>query len=470
MKQLLLILLVFSFTEVCLAQPTVDGIIDDAQYTTLASYTGASNWSPNNQLGAIKYYTDGNRMYIGISGVIEQNWNKLLLLVNFSGYTGIPKDNPNAIPSGFNGFFQGLAGTQFGIETDYAFSWTCASGTPIYCDAQRYGASTAIQGGNIGSSDQSGNASTFVSTDVQNVLGGSTGGCVQAYRSDFNRTTNPDHGLEFSIDISAFAGVTNAQTVNFFVIIANSDGTWLSNQTLPDYYNTGLFNSDFGNHPNISWMQWNAQANQSHPEVNFATSPMKPLPVELSSFGADVTDRTVTLKWITATEINTTLFEVERMKTGKDWSKIGSVQAAGTSYSPKSYSVNDNKLPLGKYYYRLKMIDLDGSYKYSKTIDVSVALPTTFALNQNFPNPFNPATRIDYQLPVDGKVRLELYSLCGQQIAVLIDKVQTAGYYSLPINAAAYQLSSGMYLYRLQVIEMNRTNSFLQTKKMVYLK
>ncbi len=262
----------------------IDGLINEPEYTGLASWNGAANWSPSNQLGSIKYYTDGNRMYVGISGIIEQNWNKLLLLVNFSGYNGIPKDNPNSIPSGFNGFFQGLAGTQFGMETDYAFSWTCNSGTPLYCDAQRYGSSTAIQGGGLGSSDQSGNPTIFAPASIEAGLGGTTGDLLQAYRNDFNRTTNVDHGLEFCIDISAFPGITNAQTVSFFVIIANNDGTWLSNQTLPDYHNTGLFNGDFGNHPNISWLQWNAQANQGHPEVVFSTQSksLTPMPYALT--------------------------------------------------------------------------------------------------------------------------------------------------------------------------------------------
>lgn len=89
-------------------------------------------------------------------------------------------------------------------------------------------------------------------------------------------------------------------------------------------------------------------------------------------------------------------------------------------------------------------------------------LPEQFVLQQNYPNPVNPSTTIRYQLPRATNVHLALYDILGKEIAVLVNKVQSAGEYSLPVNAA--QLSSGIYFYTL------RAGNILQTKKMVVIK
>jgi endonuclease/exonuclease/phosphatase family metal-dependent hydrolase len=92
------------------------------------------------------------------------------------------------------------------------------------------------------------------------------------------------------------------------------------------------------------------------------------------------------------------------------------------------------------------------------------AKPKAFALNQNYPNPFNPTTVISYQLPKSASVKLRVFDVLGRTAATLVNARQNAGFYSVTLNAAAYNLSSGVYFYRLEA------ESFTETKKMLLLK
>jgi hypothetical protein len=73
--------------------------------------------------------------------------------------------------------------------------------------------------------------------------------------------------------------------------------------------------------------------------------------------------------------------------------------------------------------------------------------PLTFELTQNYPNPFNPATTMEFAVPREVRVRLEVFNVLGQSIAVLADGVHTAGYHRVSFDASSEP--SGLYLYRL---------------------
>jgi len=90
------------------------------------------------------------------------------------------------------------------------------------------------------------------------------------------------------------------------------------------------------------------------------------------------------------------------------------------------------------------------------------ALPTSFELRQNFPNPFNPTTAIRYQLPADSFVDLSIFNLLGQKVATLVTERQPAGDYNVEWDASG--LASGVYLYRLEAGE------FVQTKKLILMR
>jgi len=191
------------------------------------------------------------------------------------------------------------------------------------------------------------------------------------------------------------------------------------------------------------------------------------LPVELSSLNAAVSGTSVTLKWTTATEVNSYQFQIEQRSLGTEWSTVSSVQASGNSNSPKKYQYTVESLTSGKYQFRLKMIDADGSFEYSEPIAVEVSVPMEFALSQNYPNPFNPTTTLNYALPFQGNVQLLVYSINGELVKTLVSEVQAAGSYSVSFDAS--QLASGTYIYRLIATDATGKN-FTDTKKMLLMK
>ncbi|MBV6419075.1 MAG: hypothetical protein DAHOPDDO_00285 [Ignavibacteriaceae bacterium] len=100
---------------------------------------------------------------------------------------------------------------------------------------------------------------------------------------------------------------------------------------------------------------------------------------------------------------------------------------------------------------------------YPKEVQlVSSEIPTDYILEQNYPNPFNPSTNIKYALADDGMVKLAVYNILGEEVAVLVETEQVAGNYAVQFNAA--DLPSGMYIYRLQ------TNNFSSIKKLMVIK
>lgn len=206
---------------------------------------------------------------------------------------------------------------------------------------------------------------------------------------------------------------------------------------------------------------------------NFLTPSDPPLPIQLSSFAATVVGGSqVRLDWATVSETNNYGFEVQKSQGNQNnYQAIPNsfVPGHGTTNEPHSYSFVDNTASSGMWFYRLKQIDLDGSVHFTEGVQVDMLagvsekpLPKEFALDQNYPNPFNPSTKIEYAVPKESRVRLEVYNLLGQRIATLVDEVKSAGYYTASFDAVG--LSSGLYFYRMNAGEV----SFL--KKMMLVK
>lgn len=179
------------------------------------------------------------------------------------------------------------------------------------------------------------------------------------------------------------------------------------------------------------------------------------VPVEMSAFTVNVKNSNVHLSWTTATEKNNMGFDIERSVINphssvgnSEYVKVGYVEGHGTSTENHSYSFTDKNLTQGKYSYRLRQIDFDGSYTYHNLSEViEIGLPGKFELSQNYPNPFNPVTNIKFSLTKQSVVKLEIYNSIGEVVGLLLNEVKAPGSYEIPFDAG--KLSSGVYLYKL---------------------
>lgn len=186
------------------------------------------------------------------------------------------------------------------------------------------------------------------------------------------------------------------------------------------------------------------------------------VPVELAGFSASTSGKDVVLDWATPTELNNRGFEVQRKKTGGDWVTLTFIDGKGTTTNISEYKYVDKNPGEGKFSYRLKQIDFDGSTWSSYTVDVEIGNPMEFELSQNFPNPFNPSTVIRFSLPVAGDASLRVYNSAGEEVAALLNEYLESGTHSVKFDAS--KLSSGVYFCKLV------SGSFSTVKKMSLIK
>ena len=141
-----------------------------------------------------------------------------------------------------------------------------------------------------------------------------------------------------------------------------------------------------------------------------------------------------------------------------------------TKKQEKCISLELNSLDKKDSYISIQFIFLD---QYNNTVAQGfvskkvIAVPDEFALQNNYPNPFNPATTIQYDIPIDAEVLLVVYDILGRHVKTLINTTQTAGYKSIKWNGTndkGQTISAGVYFYQLQ------TSGYSKVRKMVLLK
>ena len=185
--------------------------------------------------------------------------------------------------------------------------------------------------------------------------------------------------------------------------------------------------------------------------------------------GRSYSNNTIVIRW--GNKAYASQYSVQASDNLSTWSLVKSVfgGTGGVNYE----ETLTNLAGAGRYWYFLLQAPGNGGaysiaeiYMYGSPVtDVAKAnseMPTTYALFQSFPNPFNPISTIKYDLPREGNVVLKVYDMLGREVATLVNAKQIAGYYSIDFNAS--QLSSGVYFYRIVA------GNFVQARKMVLIK
>jgi hypothetical protein len=171
------------------------------------------------------------------------------------------------------------------------------------------------------------------------------------------------------------------------------------------------------------------------------------LPAEVLKFNVQLKDEHSILNWSVKQEQNLLMYEIERSSDGKNFTKIGSVNAKGLNAPEEFYLFNDPTAVLGKIYYRLKLIGQDNNYKYSNILSVSLTKANIFELT-NLVNPFD--TKLSFQVLTyqNDLADLELLDASGRKM--LSRKINLSkGINALTFDIPAH-LQKGSYLLRVK--------------------
>ncbi len=188
------------------------------------------------------------------------------------------------------------------------------------------------------------------------------------------------------------------------------------------------------------------------------------LPVELSTFTAEIEKNdAVRLYWSTLSEDQNAGFAIESSWNNGTFTEMAFVEGAGTTEEAQFYSYTVSDLRSGRYQFRLKQVDIDGSFEYSQVLDIRMDLPRAFDLEPAYPNPFNPSTQVRFTVAEREAVRLALYDASGRQLRVIYAGTPAAGA-TQTVRIDADGLASGIYLVRLE------GTNFVGSQKIVLMK
>ena len=163
-----------------------------------------------------------------------------------------------------------------------------------------------------------------------------------------------------------------------------------------------------------------------------------------------------------ATNVNIVLTrKSSALSFNKETETIEMIEAKAEAEALFTFDINRNATVNKKDTIDFIITDANG-LMMSKSFIFSYTGPKEFKLEQNFPNPFNPTTKIQYQLPQDSRVTLKVYDILGSEVATLVNEEQEAGYKE--VQFTGNNIASGMYVYRLQA------GDYISTKKMMLLK
>jgi len=180
------------------------------------------------------------------------------------------------------------------------------------------------------------------------------------------------------------------------------------------------------------------------------------LPIKLLSFTGRNVNSINELLWRTATEENSDFFEIQKSTDGVNFVRIGGVDAAGTSLTTLSYTFEDTTPALGNNYYRLRMVDLDGTFEYSKVVQIATRIKDHIAV---YPVPVNDVLYLVYDSDNTGTIQINVVNSVGQTLLTRTENT-TQGFNNFEMEMS--QLAAGTYL-----VQITDENGLSKVKRFV---
>jgi hypothetical protein len=303
----------------------------------------------------------------------------------------------------------------------------------------------------------------------------------------------PDYTLSGATDEGAYAGCNG----NYSLYSFDSDGKPIYKHVSQNYYlYLGFFMADyfwvidvdlnvddwhFGYYRQAygsslplegTYNRW-SDANGALPVLSKYSDAS--LSVGLASFSASQKGSSVVLNWTTESEVDNAGFILERSEDGISWTTIASyliqdaLKGQGNTSSRTDYSFTDTNIQPGKeYQYRLSDVSTAGVVTAYAPISIKMdALPGETAMENAYPNPFNPKTFIAYKLAEDTDVNISVFDMLGRRVKQLFDGRQSIGSYHVYWNGTTESgrtAPSGGYVIRM------KTETGIQTQKVILMK
>ena len=264
----------------------------------------------------------------------------------------------------------------------------------------------------------------------------------------FTFTLTPNAGRRINFSIFVYTGEKGTDGPTMFAFRSSADGfannigaatetgTTISLTAAP-YQNITLGIT-------FRFYAWNAKIPANQYSINdFTFNGTAALPIELLSFSGKVEKSTTQIFFSTATEVDNDYFSIERSPNSRDFSEIGQVKGAGTSYEPQDYIFTDERPLQGKNYYRLRQVDFDGRFSFSPVITATFGEAHQMTLA---PLPATETLNIQFQTPSNEGGSWQVFDMSGRRLLsgeILAETVEQ------PVNIA--KLPVGAYVLRLTV-------------------
>ena len=186
-----------------------------------------------------------------------------------------------------------------------------------------------------------------------------------------------------------------------------------------------------------------------------------PLYPKSPEINVNISDRFYEIKWEGGSYKDAFKYILERASGSNEFIEVGEV-AAGNN-DKKIYSLLTEKIEQDEIvYFRIRQVNMDGSVVYSEVAKVGQGIVEDVIIGQNFPNPFNPNTLIEFELILDSDVEVKVYNLAGKEISILHEGFLSKGLHQFEFDGSG--LSSGLYFYQVT------TPLTSQTRKMILAK